>query len=292
MEFLCSWLRSPTASISLQVAVRFAIGLGLVHGSSMGASAASAHSDITVSHSDGRLQVDARIHTGNVRENDASGNGTVWATDNPGFAGARFTFDDELLFDVTGPLLRWAEDRWSTNNVSAEFMQFIEPGPFGDSLNSVTITRSTTFASGYRIAQIGTRGTLHTHFVFLLRATDGVAPAVGAYSFPLTLRSPQYASSPPVHLVFNNGLEEVEFTAAVEQFRAAQEMRLLLTRDSGGALVLSLLGVVGRTNHLLSATTTSGPWTALGDPFVGTGERRDFPLSPSAQHRFFRAIAP
>ncbi|MGE3310057.1 MAG: hypothetical protein AB7O66_08815 [Limisphaerales bacterium] len=236
--------------------------------------------------------MDAVIHTGNVRENDASGNGTVWATDNPGFAGSRFAFDDELLFDITGPLRRWADGRWSTNNVGPEFMQFIEPGPFGDSLNSVTITRGTTFASGYRIAQIGTRGTLHTHFVFLMRATDGVAPAVGAYSFPLTLRSPQYASSPPVHLVFNNGLEEAEFAAAVEQFRAAQELRLFLTRDSGGALVLSLFGVEGRTNHLVSAPTTSGPWTAVGDPFVGTGDRRDFPLSPSPQHRFFRAIAP
>ncbi|MFM7216316.1 MAG: hypothetical protein ACKO3H_15705 [Verrucomicrobiota bacterium] len=88
----------------------------------------AAHSDIIVSHSNGRLQVDATLHTGDVRENDASGNGTVWATDNPGFAGSRFVFNDELLFDITGPLRRWADGRWSTNSVGPEVMQFIAGG--------------------------------------------------------------------------------------------------------------------------------------------------------------------
>jgi hypothetical protein len=252
----------------------------------------AAHSDIILSRTNGVLQVDNTIHTGNVRENDAAGNGTVWATDNPGFAGSGFRFNDEFLFDITGPLKRWDGTNWSTANIGPEFMEFVEPGPFGDALNSVTITRATTFATGYLIAQTGTRGTLHTHFVFILRATNGVAPAVGAYSFPLTIRSPHYTSAPPVHLVFNNGLDESNFSSAVEQFTAAQEMRLSLGRRPSGALVLSLFTVEGRTNQLLSAPTPAGPWTNDGAPFPGTGGRQEFTFAPTATNRFFRITAP
>ncbi|MEY4200364.1 MAG: hypothetical protein RLZZ265_2104 [Verrucomicrobiota bacterium] len=252
----------------------------------------AAHSDIIISRTNGVLRVDSTIHTGNVRENDAAGNGTVWATDNPGFAGSGFQFNDEFLFDITGPLKRWDGTNWSTANVGPEFMEFIEPGPFGDALNSVTITRATTFAPGYLIAQTGTRGTLHTHFVFILRATNDVAPAVGAYSFPLTLRSPQYASAPPVHLVFNNGLEGTQFLAGVEQFRAAQEMRLSLARAASGALALSLFTVEGRTNQILSASAPSGPWNEHGPAFVGDGSRHEQPVIADATKNFFRLRSP
>jgi hypothetical protein len=255
-------------------------------------SAPAAHSDIILSRSNGVLQVDATVHTSDLRENDAAGNGTVWATDNPGFSGSGFRFNDEFWFDITGPLKRWDGTNWSTANVGPEFMEFIEPGPFGDPLNSVTITRATAFAPGYLISQAGTRGGIHTHFVFILRATNGVAPAVGAYSFPLTLRSPQYASAPPVHLVFNNGLEETQFQAGVEQFRAAQELRLSLARGANGALALSLFTVEGRTNQLLSAPTPSGPWGNEGAPFIGSGGRHEIILSAAPNNKFFLLTTP
>ncbi len=250
------------------------------------------HSDVLVSRADGALQVDAAVHSVNVRENDVLGNGTVYATDNPGFAGNGFRFDDEILFDVTGPLKRWNGTNWSSANIGPEFMEFVEPGPFGNHLNAVTIRKDTVFASGYRIAQIGTRGTLHTHFVFILRTTNGVAPAVGAYTFPLTLRSPQYASAPPVHLVFNNGLDEPGFAGAVEQFTAAQDLRLTWVCNTDGALALSLYTVEGRTNQLQSASTPAGPWNDEGSLFPGTGGQRDLPVLPTASHRFFRVKAP
>lgn len=270
---------------------RFWIAL-LIFASMLAPSAWGAHSDIIVSHTEGVLQVDSAIHTGNVRENDAAGNGTLWATDNPGFAGSGFRFNDEFLFDITGPLKRWDGTNWSTANVGPEVMEFVEPGPFGDALHSVTITSTTTFAPGYLIAQTGTRGTLHTHFVFILRTTNGVAPAVGAYSFPLTLRSPQYTSAGPVQLVFNNGLDESIFSSAVEQFTAAQMMHLSLERGTGGALVLSLFTVEGVTNQLLSASTPTGPWTLEGAPFPGTGGRHELTLVPTTTHHFFRVTAP
>ncbi len=248
----------------------------------------AAHSDIILSRSNGVLQVDATVHTGNLRENDAAGNGTIWATDNPGFAGSGFRFNDEFWFDITGPLKRWNGTNWSRANVGPEFMEFVEPGPFGDPLHSVTITRATTFAPGYLISQAGTRGSIHTHFVFLLRATNGVAPAVGAYSFPLTLRSPQYTSAPPVHLVFNNGLEETNFASAVEQFRAAQEMRLSLERATNGALALSLFTVEGQTNQLFSAPTPAGPWNEQGGMFVGNGGWHQQALNATNGAQFFR----
>ena len=117
------------------------------------AQAFGAHSDIIISRSNGVLRVDATVHTSDVRENDAAGNGTVWATDNPGFAGSGFVFQDEFLFDITGPLRRWDGTNWSTANVGPEFMEFVEPGPFGDPIHSVTITRATTFATGYQITE-------------------------------------------------------------------------------------------------------------------------------------------
>jgi hypothetical protein len=248
----------------------------------------AAHSDIIISRSNGVLRVDSTIHTGDVRENDAAGNGTVWATDNPGFAGSGFAFQDQFWFDITGPLKRWDGTRWSSANVGPEFMEFVEPGPFGDPIHSVAITRATTFAPGYQVTEAGTRGTIHTHFIFILRATNGVAPAVGAYSFPLTLRSPQYASAPPVHLVFNNGLTETNFITAVDQFRAAEERRLTLARGTNGTLALSLFTIAGRTNQLLSATTPSGPWTVAGAPFTGTGGRHELALSVDEPRRFFQ----
>lgn len=250
------------------------------------------HSDIIVARSNGVLRVDSTIHESDVRENDVYGNGTVWATDNPGFAGSGFVFDDELLFDITGPLKRWNGTNWSTANVLAEEMEFVEPGPFGESINSVTIRKNTSFASGYRITQIGTRGTLHTHFVFILRATNGVAPTVGAYTFPLTLRSPQYASAPPVHLVFNNGLAEADFTAAVDRFQAAQQMRLTLAPPALGTVSLSWSTTEGKTNHLESAPTPSGPWTTLGEPVVGDGGLRQTNLVHGVDNRFFRLRTP
>lgn len=250
--------------------------------------ALGAHSDIIISHTNGALRVDAPVHTGNLRENDAAGNGTVWATDNPGFAGSGFRFNDEIGFDVTGPLKRWDGTNWSAAQVGPEFMEFVEPGPFGDPLNSVTITRTTTFTPGYLIAQAGTRGIIHTHFIFILRATNGVAPAVGAYSFPLTIRSPQYTAAPPVHLVFNNGLTESNFITAVDQFRAAEERRLTLARGTNGTLALSLFTIAGRTNQLLSATSPSGPWTVAGAPFMGTGGRHELALSVDEPRRFFQ----
>ncbi len=252
----------------------------------------AAHSDIIISRSNGVLRVDSTIHTGNVRENDAAGNGSVWATDNPGFAGSGFRFNDEFWFDVTGPLKRWDGTNWATLNVGPEFMEFIEPGPFGDALNSVSITRATAFAPGYLISQAGTRGSIHTHFVFLLRATNGVAPAVGAYSFPLTLRSPQYGSAPPVHLVFNNGLEEAHFNTAVEHFRAAQEMRLSLERGSNGTVSLSLFTIEGQTNQLLSAPTPGGAWNEHGPAFVGSGGHHKQSMLTEGTNTFFRLRTP
>ena len=117
-------------------------------------------------------------------------------------------------------------------------------------------------------------------------------PAVGAYSFPLTLRSPQYTSAPPVHLVFNNGLDESGFSGAVEQFAAAQDMRLTMVRNPDGLPALSLFTVEGRTNQLLSAPAPSGPWNNEGARFAGTGGRQELTLAPPATNRFFRVTAP
>jgi hypothetical protein len=238
------------------------------------------------------LQVDRNLHTGDVRENDAAGNGTVWATDNPGFAGNGFSFNDEFWFDITGPLRRWDGTNWSTSNVGPEFMEFVEPGPFGDALHEVTITRHTEFAPGYLISQVGTRGTLHTHFVFILRATNAVVPAIGAYNFPLTLRSPQYFATPTVQLVFNNGLAETNFATAVTQFQAAQERRLVLNFAGQSALALSLFTIEGQTNQMLTAPLPGGPWTEYGEPFVGSGGRQEFLIPRGVTNQFFRLRSP
>ena len=95
------------------------------------------HSDIILSRVNGALQVDNEVHEGDVRENDAAGNGTVWATDNPGFAGSGFHFNDEILFDITGPLKRWDGTNWTSANIGGEFMNFVEPGPFGDAIHHI-----------------------------------------------------------------------------------------------------------------------------------------------------------
>ncbi len=238
------------------------------------------------------LRVDATIYSGDVRENDPSGNGTAWASDNPGFAGSRFVFNDELFFDVTGPLRRWHAGRWSTENVGPEIMRFVEPGPFGEPLNSVTITRSTSLAAGYRIAQVGTRGTIHTHYVFVLLTTNSAAPAVGAYSLPLTIRSPQYAPAPPVHLVFNNGLAEQDFAAAIDAFRAAQELRVNLALKNSENLVLSWFTTEGRTHQAQSAPSPSGPWSDWGEPLLGNGGEHQLPVVLEPESRFFRLQLP
>jgi hypothetical protein len=256
------------------------------------ASKADAHSVVTLSLRSGTLQVDSPVHAVDIREDDPLGNATVWATDNPGFAGNGFSFNDEILFQITGPLKRWDGETWSTTNVGPEFMAFVEPGPFGNHLNVVTIRKDTGFASGYQIAQIGTRGSLHTHFVFILRTTNCVAPAVGTYTFPLNLRSPQYASAPPVPLVFHNGLAESDFYGAVEQLTAALDMRPTLLRNPDGTLALSVFTIQGKTNQLLSAPEPSRPWSNDGALFLGRGGRRKDPVIPTSSQRFNRLTAP
>ncbi|MBL9170964.1 MAG: hypothetical protein JNN07_24745 [Verrucomicrobiales bacterium] len=268
------------------MAISLSVGLALD-----GGMLSAAHSDIVITHTQSGLRVGAVLHTGDLRENDVRGDGTVWATDNPGFAGSGFKFQDSIEFDITGPLQLWNGDTWASTNVFTEVMEFIEPGPFGPA-NLVTIRRDQAFVPGYRIAETGTRGSIHTHFVFTLRATNGLPPALGAYSFPLTLRSPQYASAPPVHLVFNNGLSPTAFTAAVDQFRAAQEMRLTLEHGTNGILSLSLFTLEGLTNQFVSAPTPGGPWREYGPAFAGNGGRHEQPLIADARNSFFRVRSP
>ena len=246
------------------------------------------HSDIFLTQTNGALRVEQTLHLGNLRESDVRGDGTVWATDNPGFAGNSFTFQDELLFDITGPLLCWNGSNWAKINVGAEQIDFVEPSPFGEPLHSVTVTPTTTFAEGYGISKANTRGTIHTHYTFILRSTNGHPPAVGAYSFPLTVRSPQYASAPPVRLIFNNGLSEAAFTVATEAFRVAHEMRLTLAKAGTGKLALSLLTIDGRSYQLESAPTSSGPWSNAGVPFTGDGHSYETIILTGTPSVFYR----
>jgi len=264
----------------------------LLAGSLPALPACAGHSDVIISRSNGVLRVDQTIHTGDVRENGAAGNATVWAMDNPGFAGSGFRFQDEFLFDITGPLRRWDGTNWSTANVDPEFTEFVKPGPFGDPLHSVTITRATTFAAGYQISQAGTRGSLHTHFVSILRATNGVAPAVGAYSFPLTIRSPQYTSAPPVHLVFNNGLSETNFEVAVEQFTAALRPRLAVTPGASNTVAPSFPMREDVSYQVEAAPVVSGPWSNAGQAVSGNGGVRGMTVSNDAAAQFFRIRSP
>ncbi len=281
-----AWKRART----IWSATRFGLRLGYIVAS--GVAALAAHSDIVVSPMGGSLQVDAPIHAADIQENDALGDGTIWATDNPGFAGSGFRFNDFLFFDVTGPLKRWNGTNWSTANLLSEEMRFVEPGPFGDALNSVIVQKDTSFAAGFRIAQLGTRGILHAHFVFILRTTNGTTPAAGAYSFPLTLRSPQYASAPPVHLVFNNGLADEAFSTAVNRLNDALEQRLTLSPSAGGTVSLSWSTTEGKTHHLESAPAPQGPWTSLGEPVVGDGGIRQTNVIHGTDNRFFRLRTP
>lgn len=248
------------------------------------------HSDVVLTPANGLLRVGQTVHAADFRESDVRGDGKVWATDNPGFAGNSFRFQDELLFDITGPLMRWDGVRWSSANVSAEVVDYVEPSPFGEPLNKVTVTPLTQFAEGYSIAKANTRGTVHTHYTFILRTTNGLAPAVGAYSFPMTVRSPQYSPAPPVRLVFNNGLSAAAFAAAGESIRAAHEMHLTVSRGGGGQLTLSLFTIEGRTNQLWAGATPSGPWVELGLPFVGSGGRQEFTVGTPDSSRFFKAV--
>jgi len=257
-----------------------------------GQSVPPVHSDIFLTPIGGALTVDQTLHAGNFHESDVRGDGSVWATDNPGFAGNGFQFQDELLFDVTGPLLRWNGTNWSSANVGTEQVDFVEPSPFGEPLHAVTVARGTTFAAGYRISRANTRGTIHTHYTFILRATNGLAPAVGAYSFPLTIRSPQYVSAPLVQLVFNNGLSDAAFATAAAGLRAAHEMRLTVANPAAGQISLSLPTLDGRGHQLESAPTLSGPWRGEGASFTGTGGRHELILNLDATNRFFRVTTP
>ncbi len=248
----------------------------------------AAHSDIILTPEDVELRVDQTIHLGNLRESDVRGDGTVWATDNPGFAGNSFKFQDELFFDVTGPLIRWNGTNWSKANVGAEQIDFVEPSPFGEPLHSVIVTPQTTFAEGYRIAKANTRGTIHTHYTFIIRTTNGVSPAVGAYSFPLTIRSPQYRSTPTVELVFNNGLSEAAFTIAADQFRRAHQMRLAVTQRSSNAIAISLLTREGHRYRFENAPAPGGPWSNAVEPFVGDGRSYEAIIPTDSPLGFFR----
>jgi|GEM_PF-3046535 len=247
------------------------------------------HSDIVLTPANGVLRVGQTVHAADFRESDVRGDGKVWATDNPGFAGNSFRFQDELGFDITGPLMRWDGVGWSSTNVSAEVVDYVEPSPFGEPLNKVTVTPLTQFAKGYSIAKANTRGTVHTHYTFILRTTNGLAPAVGAYSFPLTVRSPQYASAPAVRLVFNNGMSGAAFASAAARIRAAHEMHLTISRGGGGLVTLSLFTIEGRTNQLWVGATPSGPWAELGLPFLEPRGRHEINLGTVELNRFYKA---
>jgi hypothetical protein len=119
-------LRSMILGPSIPRALRIAL-LALA----MIPSAQAAHSDIILSRSNGVLRVDATVHTSDVRDNEAAGNGTVWATDNPGFAGSRFAFQDHFWFDITGPLRPWDGTNWRSANLETApwFLAWPEHAP-------------------------------------------------------------------------------------------------------------------------------------------------------------------
>ncbi|MBL9137339.1 MAG: hypothetical protein JNK85_15810 [Verrucomicrobiales bacterium] len=267
------------------------IAIGVILISSTGHAAHSAlfaHSDVVLIPEDGVLRVDRTIHVANVRENDVQGDGTQWATDNPGFAGSGFSFQDEIHFDISGPLRRWENDAWATHPAEPERMHFVNPGGLGGSAPSVTITPSTRFVPGFRISRANTRGTLHTHYTFILDATNGVVPAVGAYVFPLRLRSPQYRGTPVVHLVFNNGLPSDDFDRALGVLVAALELRLTTATTVAGTMRIRWFPWEGRSYHLESTFSPSGPWSSEPIPWPSANGPGELRISVDHPMRLFR----
>ena len=233
------------------------------------------HSDILLNYEDGVFRTDRLLYQQDIRENALSDDGTIWATDNPGFAGSGFKFRDEFHFDITGPLRRWADGRWSSEQVDEERIRYFQPSPFGEPVNLATIGKSTDFAEGFLIQRASTLGRIHQHFTFELSTHDGGRPADGAYAFEMVARSPTYGVTPEFTLVFKNGLSQQELAVALLHLS-----KIRLAAGEQDTLTLVWESVEGVTYQWQSrAGFNEESWSDHGAPVTGTGEIMEMVVS-------------
>lgn len=135
------------------------------------------------------------------------------STDDPGYEheAGQFTPGTLLAFKVLGPLEFWNGSQWTVSTPATV--------TFSDALgNDVAITGvSGVGATGF-IGEVDGEGNLHEHFDMSIDA----GAATGAYAVVLSLfglladqTTPVYGESAPFMIVFNRGLANEDFEAAV-----------------------------------------------------------------------------
>ncbi len=189
------------------------------------------HVDVLLDAVDGRLTIVAPINGANARESDVFGDGSVYRTDDPGYATVGFgtlAAGDEIFFDLLTPLYHWSGDNWALASDDT-YLRFYDPTL--PEVNSVVATRTSGEAEGFLLQRATVLGSIHVHNIFELGSeTDSPVP-VGAYAIGKRLTSPQYEDSEEFIIVLNNGLEEATFD---ESLLAAELAFLPIAGDFDG----------------------------------------------------------
>ena len=200
------------------------------------------HDDILIGITDGQLSVKNSVYSSDIRGFDVNGDGTAWRTGNPGYASeslGQLRNGDPILFDITSPLFYWDGHGWDVTG-GDEYLaetRTIVPG------QNVTVTSDSGFQAGFLIQRADNLGGIHEHLAFELGTLSGGQPAVGAYAIQQVLRSPQYATSDPFVIVFNNGLEIGTFVDAIRDARAM----LVPEPHSLCVMYIMAMGIAGST---------------------------------------------
>jgi hypothetical protein len=198
---------------------------------------AAQDADIQLNVADGQLTVDDGTYLATIREVDVRGDGTLWRSTNPGYAAEGFGIfagGDQVFVEFASPLWFWNGSRWGPAGPE-EYLRVVHP--VTDEL--VTLLGSSTLPQELFIEQTDAFGGLHTHITFELGAASGAAPRLGAYTMRQRLSSPQYASSDPFFVVFNNGLSNAEFRAAAAAVPEASSVALAVLAIATAIVLVS-----------------------------------------------------
>lgn len=199
--------------------------------------AAAQHADIDVLVESGKLVTEGTLFEGSF---SLPGINNRWRTTNPGFDVPDGTFQpgEQLWVRATGPLSFWNGTAWTTSVPANEFIRL------DDSIGLTSVLRPGGFTAdaGFGIVdEADAGGGIHQHVAFNLinnanSAINGGDPvAMGAYLVRMQVfatgpggTGTPYLDSDPFMIVFNRGLSDTAFEAAVSAVPEPAAALLLL----------------------------------------------------------------
>lgn len=259
-------------------------GLALACFASVGYAQEVSHSDVFFAYGESQIQIEpqaGRLAFPQIMPNSGF---FTQANANPGFASERDIGGgtgptDIVGYNVLDDLIFWSDGEFSAPKPDTEIRIINNPGSVDDTIvgTGTGEQRASFDPRSNSIGQSSSAGDFHSHVDFRLEPVSNdpeEIPLPGAYGLKLSLSSDNDAveESDPFFVVFRFGIEEEQFTEALDDFDSLlmDSAGLLGDFDSDGLLSaadIDLLSVEA------NAGTNTGSFDITGDQVVDALDR-------------------